>query len=101
MLKYAEYAMSLSLGGNPTAAVEELILRGQETLNSKLVESAFSVIERYSAKMGDTQAQLARVEALRSQCTVSGPDAAQDEGPRKAGALSLRVGAAKPRAVPG
>ena len=101
VLKYAEYAMSLSLGGNPTAAVEELILRGQETLNSKLVESAFSVIERYSAKMGDTQALLARVEALRSQCTVSGPDAAQDEGPRKAGALSLRVGAAKPRAVPG
>jgi tetratricopeptide (TPR) repeat protein len=95
VLKYAEYAMSLSMGGKPVAAVDELILRGEETLNSKLVESAFMVIERYSAKIGDTKELYARVEALRSKCAVSKVRAGLADGPRKAGALSLRTGAPK------
>jgi CheY-like chemotaxis protein len=101
VLKYAEYAMSLSMGGKPAAAVEELILRGEETLNSKLVESAYMVIERYSAKIGDTQALYARVEVLRGQCAGKKTRTSHDEGPRKAGALSLRVGgtSAKARAL--
>ena len=98
VLKYAEYAMSLSMGGKPVAAVDELILRGEETLNSKLVESAFMVIERYSAKIGDTKELYARVEALRSKCAVSKVRAGVVDGPRKAGALSLRTGPAKDKA---
>jgi hypothetical protein len=96
VLKYAEYAMSLSLGGDPKAAVEELLLRGQETLNTKLMESAAMVLERYSAKIGDTQALQARVQTLRSQCVVE--KSLAEDGPRKAGALSLRVGAAAKKA---
>ncbi len=92
VLKYAEYAMSLSLRGNPTAAVDELILRGEETLNSKLVESALMVIERYSAKIGDTAPLYARADALRAMCSGNKADMLREEGPRKAGALSLRVG---------
>ena len=94
VLKYAEYAMSLSLRGNPTGAVEELISRGQETLNSKLVESAFSVIERYKSKINDIEALYERVEELRGQCSVKKSGSSYDEGPRKPGALSLRVGGA-------
>jgi tetratricopeptide (TPR) repeat protein len=99
VLKYAEYAMSLSMGGKPAAAVEELILRGEETLNGKLVESAFSVIERYSAKIGDTKELYARVEALRAKCAVSKARTGVADGPRKAGALSLRTGSAKAKAA--
>ena len=99
VLKYAEYAMSLSMGGKPVAAVDELILRGEETLNSKLVESAFMVIERYSAKIGDTKELYARVEVLRGKCSGSKTRAGQADGPRKAGALSLRTGAAKAKAA--
>ena len=94
VLKYAEYAMSLSLRGDPAGAVEELLLRGQETLNSKLVESAFLVIERYRSKISDTEGLSARVEALRGQCSIKKARAGHDDGPRKAGALSLRVGSA-------
>jgi CheY-like chemotaxis protein len=97
VLKYAEYAMSLSLRGDPTGAVEELLSRGQETLNSKLVESAFSVIERYKEKIKDPEGLAARVEALRGQCAIKKARAGHDEGPRKAGALSLRVGTASPK----
>jgi hypothetical protein len=98
VLKYAEYAMSLSLGGYPTAAVAELILRGQETLNRKLVESASMVIERYSAKIGDSEKLYVRVEVLRGLCSSKKTGAAHEEGPRKAGALSLRAGAAAQKA---
>jgi hypothetical protein len=96
IIKHAEYALSLSLRGDPTGAVNELLLRGQETLNIKLVESAEMVIARYSAKIGDTSALQARVDALRVQCVVK-PAAGPGEGPRKAGALSLRVGATAAR----
>jgi len=97
VLKYAEYAMSLSLRGDPAGAVEELIARGQETLNSKLVESAFSVIERYRAKISEPDGLAARVEELRAKCSVKKPPAGHDDGPRKAGALSLRVGVVAPK----
>ncbi len=37
VLEYAETAMALSLAGNATAAVKNLILHGKETLNARLV----------------------------------------------------------------
>lgn len=91
IIKFAEVAMSLSLRGNPVGAVNELILRGQETLNTKLVESADMVLARYSEKIGDITELHAQVEALRQQCQRKPDPGAPDEGPRKAGALSLRV----------
>ena len=94
--KYAEYALSLSLRGDPAGAVTELIQRGEDTLNIKLVESAEMVLARYSAKIGDTTALQSRVDALRLQCRAK-PQPGPDEGPRKAGALSLRVGRAASR----
>lgn len=95
VLKYAEYAMSLSLKGDPGAAVKELLLRGQETLNTKLVDSALSVLERYSAKIDNTEALQSQVRALRSQCAATQARVTLGEGQRKAGALTLRIGAAK------
>lgn len=92
IIKFAEYAMSLSLRGDPRGAFEELLLRGQETLNSKLVESAEMVLNRYAAKIGEAPELHARVQDLRAQCTLPVAPGAIDEGPRKAGALSLRVG---------
>ena len=92
VLRYAEYAMSLSLKGDPAGAVRELIQRGQETLNSKLVESATSVLDRYSAKIGDTAPLRASVEALRGQCASAKARVVLGEGQRKAGALTLRIG---------
>ena len=90
IIKHAEFAMSLSLGGDPSGAVNELILRGKETLNLKLVESAEMVLVRYGEKISDTTELRAQVEALRLQCRVP-PVPGWVEGPRKAGALSLRV----------
>jgi CheY-like chemotaxis protein len=92
IIKYGEYAMSLSLRGDPRAAVNELILRGQETLNNKLLESAEMVLARYAEKIGEAADLHARVQTLRALCTPALAAGATSEGPRKAGALSLRVG---------
>lgn len=97
IIRYAEYAMSLSLHGDPLGAVNELIARGQETLNNKLVESAEMVLLRYAAKIGPAPELHARVQALRAQCTQAPAQGTSHEGPRKAGALSLRVGGGAPR----
>ena len=100
ILKYAEYAMSLSLKGDPAAAVRELVLRGEETKNIKLVESAFSVLDRYSDKIGDTTELKAQLEALRQRCAASKTRVGPGEGPRKAGGLTLRVDGAAPKKNP-
>ena len=100
IIKYAEVAMALSLRGDPIGAVNELLLRGKETLNLKLVESADLVLARYSEKIGDTTELHARVAALRAQCQCKPEPGAVDEGPRKAGALSLRVGGLATRKRP-
>jgi hypothetical protein len=52
------------------------------------------VIERYSAKIGDSEKLYARIEVLRGLCSSKKAGVGQAEGPRKAGALSLRVGTA-------
>ena len=101
VLKYAEYAMSLSLKGDPAGAVKELVQRGEETLNTKLVDSALSVLERYHAKIGDTTALQAQVQDLRGRCASSKARVALGEGQRKAGALTLRIGGAKKDAPAG
>ena len=97
--KQAEYAVSMSLRGDPSGAVNELLLRGQDTLNMKLVESAEMVLTRYSAKIGDTTALQSRLDALRAQCK-SRPTEGPMEGPRKAGALSLRGAASRKKPQP-
>jgi Tfp pilus assembly protein PilF/AmiR/NasT family two-component response regulator len=97
VLRYAQYAMSLSLKGNPEGAVRELILRAEETLNAKLVESATSVMDRYSAKIGDTTDLRNTLEGLRARCAGTKSATTLNEGPRKAGALKLRVGTGGPK----
>ena len=92
IIRYAEHALSLSLRGNPTGTVLELIARGEETLNAKLLESAEQALVRYSAKIGEAPELHARVQALRTQCMVRPAPGVEEEGPRKAGALSMRVG---------
>ena len=98
VLKYAEHAVYLAMNGDPSAALEELLLRGDETRNLKLLESAQSLLDRYSEMIADRSAVQARLRALRLLCAAEKNPAAALEGPRKAGALSLRVGGPSRRA---
>ena len=98
IMKLAEHAMTLSLRGNPSGAVKELIQHGENTMNAKLVETAHLVLERYSTKIADKQALDDQVTSLRIRCTGTKKRASLGEQKRQAGGLTLRIGRAPTKA---
>ncbi len=63
----AEAAVSLSVAGNPHAAVSELLSQAEQTLNSKLLDLAAHTLDRHRAAISDATELQARVDALRSR----------------------------------
>ncbi|AGX87708.1 response regulator [Candidatus Symbiobacter mobilis] len=97
ILRIAENALSLSLNGDPRAAVEDLIAHGKQTLCGKLLDTAYLVLHRYAHTIGDTHALTQIVHDLRSRYASTHTQRASLGNPqRDAGGLSLRV-AAKPK----
>lgn len=98
VLKLAEGAMTLSLRGNPQAAVLDLLRHGEDTLSGKLIETAYLVLHRYASHMADLQTLTQTVHDLRTryQTHISRPSLGEQK--RQAGGLTLRVNApaAKP-----
>ena len=92
VLKLAEAAMSLSMGGDPQAAVVNLIRHGQETLNGKLIETAYLVLHRYADKIKNAAELNALVHELRVRYSTQITRAALGEQKRQAGGLTLRTG---------
>lgn len=92
ILKLAENAMSLSMGGDPKAAVKTLVFHGQNTLSGKLIETAYLVLHRYATKITDAQELTDRVHELRSRYSTHITRAALGEQKRQAGGLTLRTG---------
>jgi len=100
ILKFSEHAMSLSMGGNPRAAVEDLLAHGESTLNAKLIETAFLVLNRYAEKIADAGELNGAVQALRTRfCTfISKPSLGEQK--RQAGGLTLRTSSSTPAKPP-
>jgi hypothetical protein len=97
VLKLAEHAMTLSLRGDPTAAVVDLISHGQTTLNSKLADTAHQVLDRHRAKISGHDALTIEVNNLRVRCSGAKARVTLGEQKRQAGGLTLRVGVTKPK----
>ncbi len=92
VLKLAESAMSLSLRGDPTAAVQDLLAHGVQTLSGKLIETAFLVLNRYPDKIADAAQWLEKVNVLRTRYNTMATRPTMGEQKRQAGALTLRTG---------
>lgn len=90
--KLAETAMALSLGGDPAAAVRNLLIHGKATLNAKLIETAHLVLQKYGSKIPDAPALEAAVLQWRLENGQSSLRPALGEQDRPAGGLSLRTG---------
>jgi hypothetical protein len=96
VIKFTEEALSLSMRGNPTAAVKDLLIRGKETLNVKLIETAFLVLQRYAGKVTDAAQLSTVVKELRA---LAGPASFRPrlgEPRRQSGGLTLRINAPIP-----
>lgn len=98
VLEMAEVAMSLSMSGNPTAAVKNLVLHGRETLSARLIDNAWQVLQKHGAKIADVEAIRAEVQELRQLAGVnqSSGKASLGDPKRQAGGLALRTGTRPP-----
>lgn len=92
ILKLAEHAVSLSMKGDPEAAVKDLIFHGGSTLNGKLIETAYLVLHRYVASIPNSQSLSETIQAMRSRYGTANVRPALGEQKRQAGGLSLRTG---------
>ena len=101
ILKFTEHAMSLSMGGNPRAAVEDLLQHGRATLNAKLIETAHLVLTRYAEKIADASVLNLAVQALRTRFSTLNSKPSLGEQKRQAGGLTLRTsGSVSVKALP-
>ncbi|MCF8210400.1 MAG: response regulator, partial [Rhodoferax sp.] len=92
VLDFAETAMALSLAGDPTAAVKNLILHGRNTLNARLIDNAYQVLQKHGAKINGADALSETVQALRKDFGLSAAKPSLGEQKRQAGGLALRTG---------
>jgi len=95
VLKLTEEAMTLSLRGDPQAAVEKLLIDGERTLNAKLIESAHLVLQRYENRIPDHAALRQRAQGLRDLYRTTEIHAGLGEQAhtgRAAGGMSLPSG---------
>jgi CheY-like chemotaxis protein len=91
VLKLAETAMTLSLGGNPSGAVRDLLAHGNTTLNAKLIETARLVLQKYEGRIPEALEYEAAVQEWRMQYGNPSLRPALTEQGRPAGALNLRA----------
>ncbi len=96
LLEYTEAAMTLSLAGDPTAAVRNLILHGKATMNARLAENAYQLLQKYSGKVKDEVHLQSLVNELRTLCGPVLTRASLGEQRRQAGGLALRTGKRAP-----
>ena len=92
VLEFAEVAMALSMSGDPTAAVGNLIHHGRETLNARLIENAYHVLQKHAAKIRGIDVLTAEVQKLRALSGGGSLKASLGEQKRQAGGLALRTG---------
>ncbi len=95
ILKINEHAMQLSLGGDPKAAVKNLIFHSDATLNGKLIENAFLVLNRYAEKIDEAASMKEIVQDMRARFAVGSSRPTLGAQQRQAGGLMLRTGGAQ------
>jgi cytochrome c-type biogenesis protein CcmH/NrfG len=92
VLKLTEQAMALSMKGDPQAAVESLVGLGATTLNSKLIDTAYGVLQRYASNIPNAHVLGEAIADLRRRFSKISQRPALGEQKRQAGGLMLRVG---------
>jgi CheY-like chemotaxis protein len=75
ILKITEQAMTMTLKGNPQGTVVQLLTESERTLNAKLVESAYQVLQRYTERIPNAVELRERIEGLRARFDTSAPHA--------------------------
>jgi hypothetical protein len=78
----------------------ELIKHGNNTLSSKLIETAYLVLHRYAKNITDVQELTEQVHDLRARYHTHVVRPALGEQKRQAGGLTMRTGSKPAAATP-
>jgi Tfp pilus assembly protein PilF/DNA-binding NarL/FixJ family response regulator len=92
ILELSEIAVALSLGGDPAAAVRNLISHGKDTLNARLIDNAYQMLQKHAAKIQGADLLDAEIQRLRALSGGANTRASLGEQKRQAGGLVLRTG---------
>jgi hypothetical protein len=95
VLKLTEQDMTLSLKGDPQAAVERLLEEGARTQNAKIIESSHLVLQRYQTRIDAHANLLIKAQELRDLYRTTDIHAGLGEhnaSGRAAGGMSLPSG---------
>jgi cytochrome c-type biogenesis protein CcmH/NrfG len=71
VVQFSEAALRMSLSGKPAEAVQELLRRGRETCNARLIDNAHQVLQKHAQKIPDAEALEQQVQQLRTQYGVN------------------------------
>ena len=91
VLKLTENALAMSMKGDPRAATENLLGLAASTLNSKFIETAGGVLQRYANRIENAHSLGEAVADLRARYVKASSRPALGEQKRPAGGLMLRV----------
>ena len=88
--KISQDAVSLGMRGDPASAVKQLMIEGASTLNGKLIETAYQVLQRYQDKVPGALHILDTVEGMRTKYGTRPHQPRKTDQKRQAGGLQLR-----------
>lgn len=100
VLEVAEAAVTQSMNGEPTAAIQALIAKGQATQNARLIENAIQLLQKHATKVQGAEVLALQLHALRQRCGAGNVKASLGQHGRQAGSLAIRIGAAKQAHTP-
>lgn len=91
VLAMSESAVALSMTGDPTTAIQDLIQKGNETLNARLVDNATQLLQKHATKVTGAEALALQLHALRQRCGAGNVKATLGQTGRQAGSLAIRI----------
>ena len=91
VLLNAEAAITLSMAGDAARAIADLLEHGRRTLNVRLIDAAFQLVQKHRAKLPDADALQAEALALKRRAGAGNRKASLGSQNRRAGGVVLRT----------
>ena len=89
VLQFSEAALSLSMSGNPAHAVQDLLRRGRETFNARLLDNANQMLQKHAGKIADADALMVEVQDLQARYATNSARAVLGDAKGRGGGLAL------------
>lgn len=96
ILLQAESAMALSLAGDPARGIQELLGHGRQTLNVRLIDNAYQLVQKHAPKLTNPDALRAEAQELKRRAGAGNRKVTLGSQNRRAGGVVLRSGPREP-----